>query len=111
MFEGSRIQILPDLSRATLQRRAMLRTVLDRVKQAGGTYRWGYPIAVIIKRNSQTFHLQQPLELPEMFKFMDIEEIEIPNWLQHLPGISRGIAKPIGQRRPERRKESDIVPH
>ena len=79
LYEGSRIQILPDLSRATLQRRAMLRLVLDKIKQAGGTYRWGYPIAVIIKRNTQTFHLQQPRELPEMFKFMEMEAIGGPN--------------------------------
>ena len=110
IFEGSRIQILPDLSRATLQRRAMLRPMLDKVKQAGGTYRWGYPIAVIIKKNTQSFHLQQPLELPELFKFMEMEEIEVQNWLQHLPGLSRGTAKFTGLKRTEKRKESLLVP-
>lgn len=45
-FDGASIKILPDLSRATLQRRAQLRPVLDLARRKGCTYRWGYPLAV-----------------------------------------------------------------
>lgn len=40
-LDGAHIKILPDLSRATLRRRAMLRPVLDLAKQKGFTSCWG----------------------------------------------------------------------
>lgn len=45
-FNGTPIKILPDICRATLQRRACLRPILELAKKRGCTYRWGYPLAV-----------------------------------------------------------------
>lgn len=39
MFDGAEIKILPDLSRATLQRRAMLKPILELARGLGCTYR------------------------------------------------------------------------
>lgn len=50
-LDGAHITILPDLSRATLRRRAMLRPVLDLAKQKGFTYRWVYPLAVTFRKD------------------------------------------------------------
>lgn len=38
-YKGGSITLLPDLSRATLQRRALLRPLVDQLKQAGIAYR------------------------------------------------------------------------
>lgn len=76
------MKILPDLSRATLQRRAMLRPLLHNIRKLGGTYRWGYPIALIVRKGSSSFVLQHPADLPELFSFLEIETFAIPNWLQ-----------------------------
>lgn len=55
--DGVSVRILPDLSHATLQRRAMLCPLLDKIKMLGETYWWIYPISLIIKKNSLTFTL------------------------------------------------------
>lgn len=38
-FDGATVKILPDLSRATLQRRALFSSILDLARQLGCTYR------------------------------------------------------------------------
>lgn len=53
-YEGEKIKVLPDLSRATLQRRAMLHPLLEKIKSLGGTYRWGYPIALTVKKKTHS---------------------------------------------------------
>lgn len=50
-FNGVSIKVLPDLSRATLQRRAMLRPLLDLARRKNGTYRWGYPLSVTFRKD------------------------------------------------------------
>lgn len=56
-IEGTVVKILPDLSRATLRRRALLRPVLDSVWKERGTYRWKYPLTVAIRKGLLTFIL------------------------------------------------------
>lgn len=46
-YEGAVVKIFPDLSRATLQRRAQLRPLLEKIRLLGGSYRWGYPISLM----------------------------------------------------------------
>lgn len=77
--------------RATLQRRAMLRPLLDKIKwgePTGG----GTPLHLIVKKKKKyflTFNLRHLGELPDFFSFMEMEAIEIPNWLQQIPGSLR----------------------
>lgn len=89
----SRVRILPDLSRATLKRRAMLRPLLDLAKQKGFTYRWGYPLSVTFRNDTAAFTLQTATDLPELFRFFDAPPISVPDWLQILP-------RPIGRSGP-----------
>lgn len=77
------IRILPDLFRATLQRRALLRPILVLAKQRGCTYRWGYPLAVTFRRDMTSFTLHTPAELPALFNYLEADPI--PDWLQILP--------------------------
>lgn len=83
--QGIRTKILPDLSRATLKRRALLRPLLDLAKQKGLTYRWGYPLSVLFRNSTGSFSLQRSEDLPALFRFMEVEPIQIPDWLQFLP--------------------------
>lgn len=83
-FDGAVVRILPDLSKATLQRRALLKPLLEAARNAGITYRWGFPIAVTFKRNQHSFTLRSPADLPALFVFMGIDPIEVPDWLQSL---------------------------
>lgn len=57
-FDGAHIQILLDLSRATLQRRAMLKAVLEVARRQEYTYRWGYPLAVSFRSERASFTLR-----------------------------------------------------
>lgn len=84
-FDGAHIQILPDLSRATLQRRAMLKPVLELARSLGCTYRWGYPLAVIFRTDRASFTLRTPADLPALFDFLGTEPIQMPNWLLKIP--------------------------
>lgn len=76
---GTQIWILPDLSRATLRRRAMLRPLLDLAKQTGHTYRWGYPLAVTLRKDTTAFTLQSAADLPALYRFLGAEPIQVPD--------------------------------
>ena len=74
------IQMFPDLSQQTRARRRKLKPLLDLIRMKGGSYSWGYPISLNIKRDGETFHLDDIDQLPELFKFLGSEVIEVPNW-------------------------------
>lgn len=84
-LEGARIKILPDLSKATLQPRALLRPVLNRIRQLGYTYCWRLPFAVTVRNNSSSFTLSLQTNLPGLFNFLEIEPFPVPDWRQILP--------------------------
>lgn len=83
--DGAQIRITPNLSRATMHRRALLRHLLDPYKQTGHTYRWGYPLAVTFRKDTNAFTLQTAADLPSLFRFMGAEPKKVPDWLQFLP--------------------------
>lgn len=55
-YEGASIKIMPDLSRAMLYRRGLLRPVLDIAHRQGATYRWGFPPLSYIQEREKIFH-------------------------------------------------------
>lgn len=92
-YEGAEIQIYPDLCRQTKIRRRILKPLLDYLLCKGATYRWGYPLAVIVKKGGRSFNLRDPAQLPDLFHFLGVEAIEVPNWTE-LPTL---IEQPIQQ--------------
>lgn len=90
-FDGAVVRIMPDLSKSTLQWRALLKPVLEAVRNAGITYRWGFPISVTFKKAQHSFTLRTPADLPALFIFMETDPIEVPDWLQSL---QRSIPRP-----------------
>lgn len=84
-FQGAEIKILPDLSRATLQRRAVLRPLLNVIRSKGCTYRWGYPFHLIVRKGAQSFALQHVEDIPQLFEFLETDPIAVSDWLAPVP--------------------------
>lgn len=82
-FDIVAIKILLDQSRATLQRRAVLRLLLDLAQRRDATYRWGYPLSVTFRNDQRSLRTLETL--PALFNFLGTEPIEVPNWLSLLP--------------------------
>lgn len=79
-WEGSQIQIFPDVSKRTLQMRRSLKPLLARIKELGATYRWGFPFQLIIRKNGSTFLLRTHEQLGDLFDFLETDPLPIPNW-------------------------------
>lgn len=84
-FDGATIKILPDLTRATLQRKDLLRPILDLATQRGCTYRWGYPLVVTIREAMASFTLRTSTDLPALFTFLESDPVQVLDWLAILP--------------------------
>lgn len=91
-LDGVTVKILPDLSRATLQRRAIMKPLLDLARRKGATYRWGYPLSATFRKDQRSFTLRKPDALPALFTFLDAEPIAV--WLGPLPRPPRRPALP-----------------
>lgn len=84
-FRDSEISVFPNLTRATLQRRAILKPLRDAIHVHGGTYRWGYPFHLLVRKEDVNFALHHPYELPLLFDFLEMDPIQVPNWLAPIP--------------------------
>lgn len=104
-FDGAHIQILLDLSRATLQRRAMLKPLLELARSKGCTYRWGYPLAVIFRTDRASFTLRTPADLPALFDFLEAEPIQVPNWLLRIPRPTGRMGPAMSRSNPSNRSQ------
>lgn len=87
-IDGAQIKILPDISRATLFRRALLRPLLDLANALGFTYRWGFTLSVSFRKAAASFTLRSRDNLKACFSFMDTAPIDVPDWLQLLPHLA-----------------------
>lgn len=89
-FDGANIKIFPDVSRRTLAMRRIVRPLLDKIRECGASYRWGHPFHLIIRKDSRSFPLKSPADLPEAFAFLATDPVAVPDWqdaenLQPLP--------------------------
>lgn len=105
-FRGGHVSILPDLSRAILQRRALLRPLLEAIKRKGGTYRWGSPFHLIVRRGDCNFTLRGPADF-QAFNFMDLPAMPVPNWLTLYPAFPRRPKQDQNTTRTRRRRASE----
>lgn len=58
-FDGV-VNIFPDLSQETLDRRRALKPLLAQLRADGVTYRWGFPACLIATKNGRSFTLLVP---------------------------------------------------
>lgn len=84
-FDGAQISVYPDVSRATLLRRAMLKPLLERISRAGLSYRWGFPIQLTVRKGNESFTLRRHAELPDLFAFLGMEPVLLRDWLGPIP--------------------------
>lgn len=80
-FDGATVQLFPDLSRLTLRMRGQLRPLLEAIRSAGATYRWGHPFHLIVLKGTNSFVLRWPEQLPDLFGFLECPGFSVPNWL------------------------------
>lgn len=115
-YKGAKLQFFSDVSRGTLQRRAILRPLLDRLLEEGFTYKWGHPFHLVVKSEGASFEVHSPADLPDLFIFVDMPPMEVPDWtaqLRDTPGRSRRNRRRRGaewdplpaRRRPARRRQ------
>lgn len=61
-LEGNRIQIYPDISPATLDRRCRMKEVISIPQTARIKYRWGFPFKLSLMHNSSTYTVYNLIE-------------------------------------------------
>ncbi|KAM5140586.1 uncharacterized protein ACMZJ9_014461 [Mantella aurantiaca] len=105
-FQESNIYILPDLSRRTLFMRSQLKPLLTLITEKGGSYKWGHPFHLIIKKASNSFRLTSPKQLPEVFTFLEADPIQIPDWLTPFSNPPSARRPPPMPQRDRRRSRS-----
>lgn len=91
-FQGTKIMLLQDLSRKTLDLRRVLKPVLEAARQQGAEYKWGYPLHLILRLNGRTFVLRSPRQMPDLCTFLGVQAIEVEDWHKILlsPGQAFG---------------------
>lgn len=83
-FDGAPIRIFTDISRQTHVMRGLLRPLLEVIREAEATYRWGHPFHLIVRRQGSEFHLHTPDQLPDLFQFIAKPAVSVPNWFDYL---------------------------
>ncbi|XP_072000283.1 uncharacterized protein [Engystomops pustulosus] len=63
-FQGTSVQLLPDLSRLTLLKRKALRPLLEVLKQRNIPYTWGFPFKLQIRHGGNKYVICHPDEIP-----------------------------------------------
>lgn len=77
-FENSALQIFSDLSAGTLARRRQLKPMLEQLRAANIKYSWGFPAALLVKKEGRTVRLKFPEDLQDFCRDLDIP---VPNIL------------------------------
>lgn len=84
-FDGAKLHIFPDLSKATLDRRRVLKPLLERLQSEGITYRWGFPACLIATKSGRSSTLRFPEDLPIFLQELNIQHFELPGWQDPIP--------------------------
>ncbi|KAM9307750.1 interferon-induced very large GTPase 1-like [Gastrophryne carolinensis] len=79
-YKGAEVILLQDLSRRTLQMRKLLKPLLEAVQRQGASYRWGHPFQLLVLRGGGLFVLGSPGQLPDLFYFLEVDNVDVPDW-------------------------------
>lgn len=83
-FRGAHILLLPDLSKNSLRRRRILKSLLEVIKKEGATYRWGYRLHLIVKKDEWRVTVNSMKDLTNLFGRLKIPELQIDDWMLDL---------------------------
>lgn len=84
-FEGSQLQLYPDLSWLTLQKRRCLKPLLTVLKDNDLSYRWGFPFALLVTRNGRSHVLRSYEDLPTFCSSLNIPVPDMADWEIEVP--------------------------
>ncbi|XP_071987838.1 uncharacterized protein [Engystomops pustulosus] len=79
-FNGDAIQLYQDLSGITLQKRRVLRPLLDILRENGISYRWNFPFALSATKDGITATLTVIEELQEFCGIWNIPTPRLDDW-------------------------------
>ncbi|DBA13690.1 TPA: hypothetical protein GDO54_018641 [Pyxicephalus adspersus] len=79
-YAGARLQLLPDLSKHTLDMRRAVRPLLDVLRERNIPYRWGYPFHLIARYSSKNYFFRGPEDLPHFLRDLRLPDIHLAEW-------------------------------
>lgn len=78
-LDGYRIQIFPDISQATLERRCKIKEIMSVLQSANISYRWGFPFKLTEPYNGTAYTVYTVAEGKELlFKLGLLEQDSLP---------------------------------
>lgn len=105
-FDGATLNIFPDLSKETLERRRVLNLLLDQLRGDGATYKWGFPACLIASKNGHSSTLRFPEDLPAFFCEIGTPPIDLPGLQDMIPDFSTPL-DPMWRSTPLKKKRTD----
>lgn len=79
-FDGARLLFYQDLSSRTLMQRRALQPLLESLRTAGITYRWGFPFCLHAGRDGKSAILRTKDDLPRFLSQLNLEPVDFPDW-------------------------------
>lgn len=79
-FDDIQIQLYPDLSWITLQKRRLLQPLLHILQKKAITYRWGFPFSLSAKHQGKSAILRYPEDLRTFCDILEIPAPQLPDW-------------------------------
>lgn len=83
-YGGASIILLQDLAKKTLDMRREVKPLLEAIVAKGADYRWIFPFGLNIRFRGKFFSLRDPQQLNDLFRFLEIEPITVPDWFSIL---------------------------
>lgn len=80
VFENTLIQLFPDLSWITLQKRRLLQPLLILLQEKNITYRWGFPFSLTARHQGKSATLRFPEDLENFCDILEIPTPRLPDW-------------------------------
>lgn len=109
VFEGSTIQLFPDLAWITLQRRRHLKPLISLLRSQNVTYRWGFPFSLTAMHDGKSAVLRTHADLPAFCSTLGVDPPHLPDWDMSLfPSAPPPAWQPVQQKR--RRQPSRSSP-
>ncbi|XP_040272583.1 uncharacterized protein LOC120988885 [Bufo bufo] len=78
--DGFQVQIMPDLSRRTLQLRRAVRPILTLLKNRDIQYRWGFPFQLHARRDGKLAIFRDLGDLPKFLETFSLPSVSLPDW-------------------------------
>ncbi|XP_077327569.1 uncharacterized protein LOC143962118 [Lithobates pipiens] len=79
-FRNTPVQLFPDLSWLTLQKRRILQPLLRTLQEAAIPYRWGFPISLTGKHQGKMASLRFPEDLHAFCEDLGVRPPQLPDW-------------------------------